>query len=371
MAGSVRHQLPVLFTSSTTHNVAVGQASETDTTQTLAVRIAVGQASETDTAQVLAGIKLIGLVTETDFAQPVAHGPIVVPIGQAQETDFARHIKTPAAAPVFAAKAAAQSGTASSTVALNHPSGLAHGDLMVAVFADNSANTSALSTEPSGWSIAARQSGTDCVLYWAWKIATNADVAVGVSTWTYSATQTWHSPGISRYTGHSGFTPIDQSSMKTSLTSVGTSHPTNSITTTSRNDLVIGVWVMTSGVNTWTLSGALTSRYNASLQNIVMTMGDATQTIATSVSKTSNSSGGQDSASLILAIEPPFELIGLIDQVDETDLAQVILQPHHALIGKVFEVNVAQALQVNYQRFDIFGVPINSPPNCGAFQDVN
>jgi len=83
-------------------NVAVGQATETDTAQPIAIPLhrMVNQALETDTAQAispsLASVVTVGQAEETDTAQPIRANRTHV-LGQATETDTAQpiaHAKT-------------------------------------------------------------------------------------------------------------------------------------------------------------------------------------------------------------------------------------------------------------------------------------
>jgi hypothetical protein len=206
----------------------------------------------------------------------------------------------------FATKAAAQSSASATSVPLTHPASLAAGDLMLAYFLDHAlADTSALSAEPSGWSAAVRQrvnvADNDCTQWWSWKVATAGDVAAGSSTWTFSAAQAWHTPGVIRYTGADTTSPINQSAVN--APAAGSSQPTSSVTPTVDNCLIAAFFGLGSGSATWTLDASLTSRYNASLQSLVITCGDVIQPTAAAVTKTSTTSG-QAATMLIAAIMP-------------------------------------------------------------------
>lgn len=209
----------------------------------------------------------------------------------------------------FQEKAAAQSAAASTTVTLNHPASLAAGDLMIAYFMDHAAtDTSALASEPSGWATTVRQrvsSGdTDCTQWWSWKIATAGDVSAGSSTWTFSAAQNWHCPGIARFTGHDSAAPINQSAVSTDAPTL--SHTSPSITTTVDGCLIVAMFGLASGTATWSaLDGSLTSRYNATLQLLVIQWGDGPQASAGAVTKTATNAGSsQGTTMLTLAIAP-------------------------------------------------------------------
>jgi hypothetical protein len=101
--GSARAQLVIQYLDTASQSVAVGQAQETDSAQSITAvlagqLIAVGQAAETDTAGSvtpnLATNAVIGQASETDTAQtitPVNAGVTAV-IGQAAEVDAANSI---------------------------------------------------------------------------------------------------------------------------------------------------------------------------------------------------------------------------------------------------------------------------------------
>lgn len=241
---------------------------------------------------------------QTDVRDPVLD---LTDGGANQETILGTNVVSTIAAPTYQERAAAQSAAASTSVALNHPASLAVGDLMIATFADHAAaDDSALASQPSGWSTAGRQRGgadNDNTLWWSWKVATSGDVSAGSSTWTFTAAQNWHSPGIVRVTGHNAASPINQSAMNVTP-SAGSTHTTSSITPNINNCLIMAFWVMGSGTATFTLDASLTSRYNANLQSLISTFGDVAQTTAAAVSKASTSSTGQTAAMLILAVAP-------------------------------------------------------------------
>ena len=83
------------WTISSTITVAVGQASETDTSQLITgvKRLAVGQASETETAQSIKAVKssTIGQASETDTSQAIAKTKRLA-VAQATETDSSQLI---------------------------------------------------------------------------------------------------------------------------------------------------------------------------------------------------------------------------------------------------------------------------------------
>lgn len=184
--------------------------------------------------------------------------------------------------------------------------GLAVGDLMVAIFTVHN-NAITITATPSGWSATGLQGDTgadaDITVYWSWKIATSGDIGA-THTWTLSgSTFSAHGGGILAYSGADTTTPII-TGPTANVATAASSQTTPSITPGADNCIVICAWGLGSGSAAYTLDATLTSRYNASLQTLVHCVGDITQGTAAAISKTSTWTGGQDSISVIMAVQP-------------------------------------------------------------------
>lgn len=141
-------------------------------------------------------------------------------------------------------------GSASASLVLTKPTGLAVGDIMVALFGVQT-NTSV--TKPSGWATHVSDAtigGGSAAIYADYKIADSSDVAASNFTWTFSSVV--NAGVIMRITG--GIT--DQTKWK-SAASVTTNTQDPSFTgvtptVAGGNLLILGTWIMNAGT---TLSG--------------------------------------------------------------------------------------------------------------------
>lgn len=200
------------------------------------------------------------------------------------------------------AERVASSGAASTSVVLS-TSGMtvSSGDLLVAFFATAATTTDAVSAKPSSdWTDALSTVSADGeMLFVSWKVAGAGEPSS--YTWTMTESRAYHGV-VARYTGADTTTPVHKSAITNTVPDLV--HPTGTIVPTVDNCLIVAYWMVGSGSAIWTLDASLTSRYNASLQSLPSCLGDVLQVSHASVSKTSNTSNGQTSGNVILAIQP-------------------------------------------------------------------
>lgn len=192
----------------------------------------------------------------------------------------------------------AGSGASSASVVVPKPTGLAAGDLWVAIFSVQSA-TAVVSGVPSGWStpIYGRSSEGESLVF-STKLADAGDVAGSGATFTMDIASTWHALGA-RYTGTNP--AVDAVLMKDEAAS--SNNHTSAALAPNSSPTLEGLAVMTgSGTATLTV-GAVAVRYNASLQSKPMALGDTAKGDTASVTEAWTTSSGQTGSSVIFYLE--------------------------------------------------------------------
>lgn len=159
-------------------------------------------------------------------------------------------------------------GTAVSSLTITKPSGLAVGDLLVAIIATSASGTVRTHTTPAGWTVI-QKDGTSAafrpVAYY--KVADSSDVAASNFTFSLSGSTTAISGVLARVTDFVSSNPVTQSELDNTPSPTGTVRTyTTALTPDSNNSLVVfGVGNYTSSmvgtpatVSTYTISPSVT-----------------------------------------------------------------------------------------------------------------
>lgn len=131
--------------------------------------------------------------------------------------------------------------TASDTLTITKPTGLAVGDLMIAIIHSSASGTVRTHNTPSGWTVIQKDGASVAHRPAAYyKIADSGDTAASNFSFTLSASTTAMSGVLARVTGHVAASPVTLSELDNTASPTGTVRTyTAALTPVSSNSLVV------------------------------------------------------------------------------------------------------------------------------------
>lgn len=170
----------------------------------------------------------------------------------------------PPAGITFRASASASNGGGATTITVSKPSGTANGDLLLASIYVRGAGSTASVTSPSGWTLIRRDDDSAGVtggvgsLVTYYRLAGNAEPAS--YTWSFDSTRRAMA-GIVGYSGVASIAPTDASSGQTGF---GTSVTAPSLNTSVNGAMLVGLFALFEGGQSFTPPLGMTERIDAS-----------------------------------------------------------------------------------------------------------
>ncbi|MEY2569013.1 MAG: hypothetical protein QOE35_3542 [Actinomycetota bacterium] len=206
----------------------------------------------------------------------------------------------------FRSASSATNGAGASSLALQTPTGVAAGDVMIAqVAAGGGSNTTI--TAPAGWTaVDTKNNGTKVNEMVAWKVATASEPAT--SAWTLTGTPE-ASGGVVAYSGVDGTAPVDVFS-DTKSASSGTSHIASTVVTPRSNDQLLSFFALKTGTSLTPPTG-MTERWDAAStggtvanQITALATDQAVAAPGDTGTRTATSAAAADSAMVTVALKP-------------------------------------------------------------------
>jgi len=222
---------------------------------------------------------------------------------------------TPSAVPpagiAFRASATADNSSGATTITVSRPAGTASSDVMVATIYVRGAGSTAAVTPPTGWTLIRRDdfpttapSGNVGSLLTYYRVAGNSEPKG--YTWTFDSVRRAIA-GILGYSGVNTAAPIDASNGQGSPSNSTTSVIAPSLTTSTNNTMLVGVFALFEGGQSFTPPTGMIERIDATHLNANLTLELTDQTHATTGAtgtRTATSSFVDSNIGQLIALKP-------------------------------------------------------------------